>query len=47
MDNTLRLRASEELIAFYKGKPDEIRKALELYKMKKEGFLKEYEKESK
>jgi len=46
LDNTLRLRVNEDLLTFYKGKPDEIRKALELYKLKKEGFINEYIKES-
>lgn len=45
-NNTVQLRISnQDLYNYYHKQPDRHRKALELYKMKEEGFLAEYVKE--
>ena len=46
MSNKLEVRVNPELLAFYKGDPDKIKEALNLYMRSQQQFLKTYEKES-
>jgi len=43
MDNTLKVRVNQELLDYYKGKPDTIKEALTLYLRSQQQFLKVYE----
>ncbi len=46
MSNKLEVRVNEELLAYYKGKPDTIKEALTLYIRSQQKFIEIYEKES-
>jgi hypothetical protein len=46
MDNTLKARVNQELLSFYKGKPDLIREALTLYIRSQQKFIEIYQKET-
>lgn len=43
MDNTLKVRVNQELLLFYKGKPDLMKEALLFYMRAQQQFLKAYE----
>jgi len=42
MDNTLKVRVNQELLDFYKGKPDLMKEALTLYIRSSNKFIKIY-----
>ena len=43
MDNTLKVRVNQELLNYYKGKPDIMKEALIFYVRSQQQFLKIYE----
>lgn len=43
MSNKLEVRVNQELLNYYKGKPDTIKEALTLYLRSQQKFLKVYE----
>ena len=46
MDNTLKVRVNQELLDYYKGNPDKMKEALNLYMRSQQKFLEIYQEES-